>query len=140
MNLPMIPFPKLLCHAHRSHSLMAAEAQKAQQSQTSRDFTRGRSPKRRGLRARGLTMPHPSTNTTNTTAILQQYTLRYRTYNFHAWTSFHQLPPISTRKQLPRPLWEDCNQLQVLQTAFGCSQDLRFSRLEFLEKSLQFKT
>lgn len=76
----------------------------------------------------------------NTTASLQQYTLRYRTYNFHAWTSFHQLPPISTRKQLPRPLWEDCNQLQVLQTAFGCSQDLRFSRLEFLEKSLQFKT
>lgn len=78
--------------------------------------------------------------------ILQQYysnTLRYCTttsYNFHAWTSFHQFPPISTRKQLPRPLWEDCNQLQVLQTAFGCSQDLRFSRLEFLEKSLQFKT
>lgn len=100
MNLPMIPFPKLLCHAHRSHSLMAAEAQKAQQSQTSRDFTRGRSPKRRGLRARGLTMPHPSTNTTNTTAILQQAysNTHYGTVPTTSMrglpsTNFHQFPP-----------------------------------------------
>ena len=42
----------LTCFSQLDH--FESEAQKAQQSQTSRDVTRGRSPKRRGLGARGI--------------------------------------------------------------------------------------